>query len=153
MTSTLVSSTSAAALAAADGRTQRRGGRPVVSDDCGKRARASAALTDFELEVVRRAARMRGLRVSHFLRHAALEAAGAGSGRMPVHQIPPEWREVWTGLAPLAGNLNTIGRHLNTLALAGSLSGDSIPFDELQQLLHALADQVSQLRRTLVPTT
>lgn len=71
---------------------------------------------------------------------------------MPVNQIPPEWREVWTGLAPLAGNLNTISRHLNTLALAGSLNSEAIAFEELQALLQALVDQVSDLRRVLVPT-
>jgi len=150
MTSPLVSSSkSAAAFADADGRAQRRGGRPVVSDDDGKRARASAALTTRELAVVQRAARLRGERVSHFLRRAALEAAGQAVAAAPT--LPPEWREVWTGLAPLAGNLNLITRHLNTAALNGAVAVSSSEWDELLRTLEALSSQISDLRRTLVP--
>ena len=123
---------------------RKRGGRPVVAAESALAARISAACTVADREQVRAAAAACGITTSEFVLRATLGV------RVQTRAVLPEWRIVWTDLAPLASSLHQLVRHLNLKAsVAEPHDADTLP--DLQRLVPELAAQLSLLRQTLVP--
>jgi hypothetical protein len=124
---------------------RKSGGRPALRDGVRLDARVSAACTIDQAEQIKASAARCGLTVSQFLLDAALGV------RVQAPVVPLEWRQVWSDLAPTTSNLHVLVRHLNFKSAAGEVE-EAGTYDQLLQLVPRLAQQLSQLRRSLIPT-
>ena len=135
---------------------RNRGGRPVVPDDARLDGRVSFACTNSQRDLLRSAARERGLTVSEFVLQVALRAPLPRPLRVGCEAL-----QIFQGLGPIAEDLRAAGglcnqllAHLNEQAKVGP-AGDTaeavISVLRIEQLVLSLRPEIRELRLNLNP--